>query len=165
MTATEVMERTREKGILLAPTLGRQQSEYLGPLIEREVDILARQGKLPPMPEALKEADESYTVEYDSPLSRAAKAEEASGLMRTVDYTISVVNVTQNPEPLDHFNWDVIIPELSDIHGVPERWRNDLKTIESIREGRSQATQEQQEIQAAPGAAALVKAAAVAKKA
>ncbi|TXG77589.1 phage head-tail adapter protein, partial [Candidatus Dojkabacteria bacterium] len=29
MSATEVLERTREKGILLAPTIGRQQSEYL----------------------------------------------------------------------------------------------------------------------------------------
>ena len=35
MTATEVVERTNEKGILLAPTVGRQQSEYLGPLIDR----------------------------------------------------------------------------------------------------------------------------------
>src|SRR5262249_23636017 len=33
MTATEVIERTNEKGILLAPTIGRQQSEYLGPMI------------------------------------------------------------------------------------------------------------------------------------
>jgi hypothetical protein len=31
MTATEVIERTNEKGILIAPTVGRQQSEYLGP--------------------------------------------------------------------------------------------------------------------------------------
>lgn len=30
MTAAEVVERTNEKGILLAPTVGRQQSEYLG---------------------------------------------------------------------------------------------------------------------------------------
>ena len=41
MTATEVIERTNEKGILLAPTIGRQQSEYLGPMIERELDRIA----------------------------------------------------------------------------------------------------------------------------
>ena len=39
-TATEILERAKEKGILLAPTIGRQQSEYLGPLIEREADLL-----------------------------------------------------------------------------------------------------------------------------
>ena len=51
MTATEVIERTREKGILLAPTVGRQQSEYLGPLVDREIDVLVEQGLLPPMPD------------------------------------------------------------------------------------------------------------------
>ena len=48
MTATEVLERAKEKGALLAPTMGRQQSEALGPMIERELDILARvPGALP----------------------------------------------------------------------------------------------------------------------
>ena len=44
MTATEVLERAREKGALLAPTMGRQQSEALGPMIEREIDILVECG-------------------------------------------------------------------------------------------------------------------------
>jgi hypothetical protein len=165
MTATEVMERTREKGILLAPTLGRQQSEYLGPKIDREIDILSRQGILPPMPEALKEAKGEYEAVYDSPLSRAAKAEEASGLMRTVETTLSIVNVTQNPEPLDHFNWDVIVPELADIHGVPERWRRDMKTVQALREGRAEAAEQQQQVDAAPAAAAMLKAEAAVRKA
>jgi hypothetical protein len=50
MTATEVLERAREKGMLLAPTAGRLQSEWLGPMIEREIILLARQGLLPPCP-------------------------------------------------------------------------------------------------------------------
>lgn len=165
MTATEVLERTREKGILLAPTLGRQQSEYLGPLIEREVDILSRQGLLPPMPEALREAQGEYTVQYDSPLSRAARAEEASGLMRTVETALQIANVTGNQEPLDHFDWDTIIPEISNIQGTPERWMRDIESVKAIREGRAQAAQEQQEIQAAPAAAAMMKASAAVKKA
>src|SRR5258708_33669058 len=33
MTATEALIRSQEKGMLLAPTMGRQQSEFLGPLI------------------------------------------------------------------------------------------------------------------------------------
>ena len=50
MTATEVVERAREKGALLSPTMGRQQSESLGPQIERELDLLTQQRLLPPMP-------------------------------------------------------------------------------------------------------------------
>lgn len=164
MTATEVMERTREKGILLAPTIGRQQSEYLGPLIEREIDILSRQGILPPMPDLLLEARGEYRIEYDSPLSRAQRAEEASGLMRTVETALTVVNVTQNPEPLDHFDWDVIIPEVSEIQGVPARWMRDPNMVAQMREGRAQQAQTQQMIQAGPAAAAVIKATDPARK-
>ena len=78
MTATEVIERTTEKGILLAPTVGRQQSEYLGPLIERELDLLAQMRLLDPMPPQLRErAPRIYETVYTSPLSRAARAQEA----------------------------------------------------------------------------------------
>jgi len=165
MTATEVMERTREKGILLAPTIGRQQDEYLGPMIERELDLLSRQGLLPPMPQALVEAGGEYRVIYDSPLSKAQRAEEAAGLMRTIEMTLNVVNVTQNPEPLDHFNFDIIVPEISDIQGVPARWMKDPKVVQAMRQSRAEQAQQNQDIQAAPGTAALISAASKMKKA
>lgn len=158
MTATEVMERTREKGILLAPTFGRQQSERLGPQIEREIDVLAQQGLLPPMPPILKEAGASFKVEYDSPLSRAQRAEEAAGLMRTLETALNVSNATGNMEPLDHFDWDAIVPDLSDINAVPVKWRRSVENILAIREGRAEQAQQQQMIQAAPSVAALTKA-------
>lgn len=165
MSATEVLERTREKGILLAPVLGRQQSEYLGPMIDRELDILARQGVLPPMPQMLLDAQGEYRTEYDSPLSRAQRAEEAAGLQRTIESALNIINITQDPAPMDHFNFDEIIPAVADIQGVPESWLRSKKDIDQIRAGRAQAQQVQQVTQAAPGAAALIKADAVARKA
>lgn len=164
MTATEVMERTREKGILLAPTVGRQQSEYLGPQIERELDLLIRQQLLPPMPPALLEAQGEYRVEYDSPMSRTQRAEEVSGLMRSVENTLSIVNVTQDPAPLDHYDWDKIIPEVAEIQAVPERWMRAKDDVAKIREGRQQQAQEQQMAEAAPGAAAMMNAATKAQQ-
>lgn len=164
MTATEVLERTREKGILLAPTVGRQQDEYLGPMIEREIDVLNQQGLLPPMPKALVEAKGEYTIVHDSPLSRAQRADEAAGLMRTVETALNVVNVTQNHEPLDHFNWDSIVPEIAEIQGVPHRWMRAKEEVLAIRDGRAQAQQQQAEIQAAPAQAAMIKAAAATQK-
>ena len=158
MTATEVMERAREKGVLLAPTIGRQQSEYLGPMIDREIDLLAQQGILPPMPDILKEAKGEYRLEYDSPLSRSQRAEEASGLMRTIETVLQVVNITQNQEPLDHFNWDVIVPEVSEIQAVPARWMRAGEEVAAIRQGRAQQQQQQTAIQAAPGVAAIANA-------
>jgi hypothetical protein len=78
--------------------------------------------------------------------------------MRTVESALGVVNVTGNMAPLDHFNWDAIIPDLSDINAVPARWRNDMKTIEQMRQGRAQQQQQEQMVQAAPSIAAMQKA-------
>lgn len=164
MTATEVMERTREKGILLAPTIGRQQSEYLGPLIEREIDLMMRQGLIPPPPPALIEAAGEYRVEYDSPLSRAQRAEEVAGIMRTIETTLGIVNVTQDPSPLDHFNWDAIIPEVADIQAVPIRWMRAMEEVQQMRQGRAQQQRQQQAVNALPGVAAMTKAQAVAQE-
>jgi hypothetical protein len=165
MTATEVMERVKEKGILLAPTIGRQQSEYLGPMIERELDLLAQQGLLPPMPPELIEAKGEFKITYDSPLTRAQRAEEASGVMRTIESVLQVVNITQNPEPLDHFNWDNVVPEIADIHGVPAHWLASPEEVAQRRAGRAKQAESEAAMRAAPGTAALMKAAAISKKA
>jgi hypothetical protein len=163
-TATEVMELTKEKGILIAPTMGRIQSEKLGPMIEREVDLLIQQRLMPPMPPALVEAQGEYSIEYDSPLSRAQRAEEAAGLMRTLEMALNVVNVTQNPAPLDHFKWDTIIPEVGDIHGLPLRWMTSEEELAQIRAGRAEQAETEQLTNAAPGAAAMIKATTAAQK-
>ncbi len=80
MTATEALLRAQEKGALLAPTTGRQQSELLGPIVEREIDLLARAGALPPPPAVMLERNAGYKLEYDSPLTRAMKADRGVGL-------------------------------------------------------------------------------------
>ena len=170
MSATEVIERTREKGILIAPTVGRLQSERQGPQIVRELDVLSRQigvnGKpiLPPMPEILKEAKGDYKIEYDSPLSRMARAEETAGLSRTLQMALEAVNITQDPTPMFHFNWDAIIPEVADNNAVPARWMNDPKVVEQMKAARAAQAQADAENQAAPGMAALIKAEAQAGK-
>lgn len=158
MTATEVMERTREKGILLAPTIGRQQSEYLGPMIDRELDILARQRMLPPMPQFLREAQGEYSVVYDSPITRTQKSEWASGAMRSVEMALNVANTMQDPSYLFYFNFDKIIPEVSEIQGTPSTWLNDAETVAKMKQAQAQQQQQQQEIEAMPAMAGMMKA-------
>ena len=164
MTATEVIERTNEKGILLAPTVGRQQSEYLGPLIDRELDLLARQGLLPPMPPRLREAGGEYSVQYTSPLSKAMKAQEAAGFMRTLEIGTNIANATQDPSILDAFDFDTAFPAIAEINSVPTSWMASPESVAQKKQQRAQALQRQQAIQAAPAQAAMMKAqAAVAK--
>jgi hypothetical protein len=164
MTATEVVERAREKGILIAPTVGRQETEYLGPMIEREIDVLSQQGLLPQMPDVLREAKGEYQIVHDSPLSRAQRMEEAAGVMRTIEHALTIVNATQNPEPLDFFDWDTIVPELSTINGAPARFMRSVENVAQIRQRRAEQLQIEQSIQAGPAEAAMMKAEAVANK-
>lgn len=163
MTATEVLERTREKGILLAPTVGRQESERLGPQIDRELDILSRQNQLPPMPEALKESLGEYEVTYDSPLSRAMRAEEASGVMRSISSAMEYVQATQDPTPLFYFNMRKIMPAVADIHGTPASWINDEATVDQMVQNHQRAVAQQVKSQAMPGQAAMINAGAKAR--
>jgi len=158
MTATEVLERTREKGMLLAPTMGRQQSEKLGPMIEREIDVLARQGLLPPMPPIMMEAQDQFEIEYESPMSRAQRAEEATGLFRYMEFADRVVQATGDTTPYDHIDFDEASPQMMDITAVPAKWRKSMEQIEAERKARAEAAEEEQAINAMPAAAGMVKA-------
>ncbi len=162
MTATEVMERTREKGILLAPTIGRQQSEYQGPMIDRELDILSRQGLLPPQPPLLKSAKGDYKIIYDSPISRAQKADQVSGAMRTMEAFTQYANATQDPSILHLINIDVAGPAIAEANGVPLAWMNSPQRVQAMRQNMQKQQQIEQQIRAAPAAAGVIKAKAAA---
>jgi hypothetical protein len=164
MTATEVVERINEKGILIAPDVGRQQSEYLEPMIDRELDLLVEMKKLPPMPPLLREARGEYGVVYTSPLSKMMRAQEAAGFMRTVETALNIASQMQDPSVLDTFDFDTAIPEIAYIQGTPVSWTRSKEAIARIRKGRAQAQERQQQSQEAPGQAALMKAQAVASK-
>ncbi|MFM2128459.1 MAG: hypothetical protein RL477_5 [Pseudomonadota bacterium] len=158
MTATEVVERAREKGALLSPTMGRQQSEFFGPAVERELDVLASQGLLPPKPLILQQAEDEYEIVYTNPLSRAARAEKAAGFMRWLGWASEIVGLTQDPSPLDWANWDEAMPELADITAVPALWVNSPERVAALRAGRAQQAQQQQMLDALPAAAGVMKA-------
>lgn len=158
MTATEVMEKTREKGILLAPTVGRQQSEYLGPMIERELDLLSRQGMLPKMPPILASAKGEYKIVYDSPISRTQKAEYASGATRAMEIFAQYSQITGNTDSLDIIDMHTAGPEIAEIYGTPAHWINDPEKIAEIKAAKQRQAALQASIQAGPAQAALLKA-------
>ena len=157
MTATEVIERTREKGALLSPTMGRQLSEYIGPMIEREVDLMMQQQLISPMPDILRQAAGEFVVEYDSPLSRAQKAEGISGFFRLVDWSRDYVQITGDKRPLDFLDWDAAMPEIARGQAVPTRWIKTLDAVMQMRQQQAQAAQQQQMVDAAPAISSLVK--------
>lgn len=158
MTATEVLERAREKGALLSPTMGRQESEFLGPMVERELDVLNEQGLLPPKPAILAEAEAEYEVYYDSPLSRLQRAEKGSGFARSIMSTAELVKVTGDQSLLDIYDLETAQAEMAvEIHGVPVRWMSTPEKLAGKRKARAEQIQMQQMIDAAPAAASVAK--------
>ena len=148
MTATEAMLRAQEKGMLLAPTAGRQQSEALGPMIERELDLLAMAGQLPEMPDALREAGMSYDIEYDSPISRAQRAEEGIGIVRTIEALTPLAQV--DPNVMKIINSERSARILAEVNGAPPEALNSPEEMDAIKEADAQQQQMAGLVQAAP---------------
>lgn len=155
MTATEVVERAREKGALLSPTMGRQQSESLGPMIEREIDLLQQQRLLSPMPDILRQAEGEYTIEYTSPLSRAQKAEGISGFFRVIDWAKEFIAITGDPSPLDWADFDAAMPAIMANQAVPTPWVRDANAVKGLRDARTQQAQQKMMAEAAPSIASV----------
>lgn len=155
MTATEALIRAQEKGMLLTPTMGRQQSEALGPLIERELDLLAAARELPPMPRALIEAGGEYEIVYDSPMSRMQRAEELVGVQRTMELLAPFAQI--DPTVLDIFDRDKLARLTAEVSGVPTPVLRTPEQLEQIRAERAEQEQAAMAVQAAQPIAGAMK--------
>jgi hypothetical protein len=155
MTATEALIRAQEKGQLLAPTVGRTQSEFLGPIINRELDILSAAGSLPLMPEKLQKAGGGLKAIYTSPLARLRRAEDGVAILRTLEQLAPIAQI--RPEVYDRFDPDIILDELAQINGMPERTMISMEKMVQLREERKQASQQQAALESASVAADAAK--------
>ena len=135
MSATEVLQRTEEKLRLMGPMLGRLQTELLGPMIDRVFSLLLRQGKFPEVPEVLKGM--KIKIEYESPIARAQKQLEASGILRTFDIMSSMIQV--DPTIMDGFDGDAAFKHIGmDLHGINPKLYRSQDDIDAIREQRAE---------------------------
>lgn len=146
-TATEWIERARMSGAILAPTVS-EFNRFLGQVVVREVDILARQGLVPEMPGELIEAKGEYEVQYDSPLSRAQRSEEASGFSRTLQQITPLAQI--DPSILKSFKSDDIARGLADLNGMPAAWLYSPEEMMQKMMQEQQQAQAQQLLEAAP---------------
>lgn len=162
MTATEALIRAQEKGMLLTPTMGRQQSEAIGPLIEREIDLLMQNNILPPLPAALVEAGGEYEIIYDSPMSRMQRAEELVGVQRTMELLAPFANI--DPSILDVFDKDKLAQLTAEVSGVPTPILRSSDDIIQVRQARQQAEEQASMLQSAQPLAGAMKDAAQAQQ-
>lgn len=162
MTATEVIERAREKGLLVAPIVGRHQSEKLGPMIEREIRIAQRQRKLPPLPPELVEARGEYEIEYESDATRMQKSSEVSAFTKTFEALGPFFE--SNPSLLSVFKQDEAIRASFETLGGSSRLLNTPDEYGEIQAAHARAEEEAQMAANVPVAAKGVRDLAAAKK-
>lgn len=148
MTATEALIRAQEKGAMIAPAMGRQQSEFLGPMITRELDLLANAGVLPEVPPELIDAG-GIKIDYTSPLTRAMRAEEGTAIMNTVQSLGVMAQLDRSV--LNVIDLTDAAREVAIINGCPARFLRSDEQINELVQIQTQEAQAAQVAAAAPG--------------
>ncbi len=157
MTATEIMERAKEKGQLLTPTTGRQESEALGPQIIREVHIAQRQGLLPPLPPELEEAGGEFEIVYENEAARLQRADEALAIEKTTQWAVGVAAAGGDPTVVEVIDWHESLRVLGEINGMPAKLMKDKETVKKALAAQAEAAEQQRALEMGTQVAAMAK--------
>lgn len=151
MTATEVLARDKEKGQMIAPVISRQQSEFLGPLIERELGIAQRQGLIPELPPELVEAEGEYEIEYESDATRMQRSDEVGAFVRLQE--VMGQFIAADPSILQKVNADAAMEHYGHDLGVPAKLFRSEDEMDAMRQQQAEAAQGAEVAEAMPGMA------------
>lgn len=142
MTATEVLQRTEEKTRLMAPILGRVQTEFLYPILDRVFGILNRQGKFGAAPQSLPA---QFEFEFTGAVAQSQRQTEATGFLRSVEAMSPLLEL--NPELLlENLNADLLLRETLQTFGVGMDKLSDEDDRDAARQQRAEQQQAQQQV-------------------
>lgn len=134
-TAYEISELVEQQLRMMAPLLGRLQTEFIIPCIQRSYGLLLHAGMLPPPPASIQGA----TIEIDY-VSASARAQAAK---RILDYSRFVQNVAViqpfAPDVVDGIDTDAIFQDMAILSGIPKTAVRNPEQIQEIRGARAQA--------------------------
>ena len=142
MTATEVQVRYELMQRLLGPTLGRFQSEFLNPLIERVFGIMFRNNAFLSAPEVIEGT--KIDVEYVGPLARSQRMEESLAIDRLYQLAMQVGQI--DPTIMDIIDHDEAVRMRGKLLGVPKTVMRGTDEVLEIRQARAQQQQIQQQM-------------------
>lgn len=155
MTAAEVYVRQAQVAMMLAPSMGRTQDEYLGSIVHRELQVGFDSGcfeNCGPMPRQLAMRGGSYKVNYTSPLSRASRAQEAGAITQTIQQFGEAAQI--DPDVMLRLDLDGAMQEVADINGMPAKFIRSDDEVEALKQQKQQDQATKQIAAAAPGLSA-----------
>lgn len=139
MTQLEVSQRVQEQMRFMGPLVGRQQPEFLRPLINRIIDIINTNdtegviiGDIPPELEGIE-----LDVAYSSPVARAQRVGEAQSLTQAFQASVPIFQIDQNAQDL--IDGDEWVKEQFKVFGATTRVLRGSREVEEIRQARAQA--------------------------
>lgn len=161
MTATEIIEKTGEKSILLGPKVGRMDRSLLNPTHERIFRIALDERWLPEPPAVLMESDGRIDIEYIGPLAQAQKRMFET---RNFDIVVAKLRALAEAEAMGQAGGRVMaVVKFEDAarrimreNDWPEDEINGPEAVEAKAQAQAQAQQAQMELEIAKGAADAV---------
>lgn len=144
MTATEIEARLSQLRSMLAPILGRLQSEFLQPFIARVYSLLLASGAIDAPPEELVRAG-AVNIRYVSPLARQQRAGEVQVMDRMEADLLNTATATQDPAVLDLYDWEEAKREKARLLGVPLKLLRSNADVRRRREARAEQMQAAQQ--------------------
>jgi hypothetical protein len=134
MTAAEVQIRNEEQMRMMAPMVGRIETEALNPLINIVYQILLKYNRLPEI--AGLGIPENINPEYVSPLSRAQKSGQINAIEQVLGFfqRSGIVNIA--PDIYDNMDWDECFKLFFDLKGAPQSLLKSEQEIMQIRQQR-----------------------------
>lgn len=155
MTATEVLQRQEDRMRLIAPMVGRMQSEFLGPIIQRVFAIAMRRGMIDPPPVDLREVG-GLRIDYTSPVVQAQKNVRLFSLVRLFESISPLAQV--KPEILDNLDADGTFRWMHHLLDAPMEALLRPEQVKQLRDQRNQAQTTMMEAEALKNAGSGVKA-------
>jgi hypothetical protein len=157
MSATEVLERKGEKSSFLSTGIGDLQLQ-LATMIEREIDILSRNGKLPQPPQELIDrfgGAVRFSISYDTELSRLQKAGQISAQQRWFQETMAYAQADQSVVQM--VNFEELVKASHEGNMLPSKLLFEGEELEARRQAAAEQQQQQQLLEAAPAAAGAIR--------
>jgi hypothetical protein len=140
ITATEVERRLELMQQVLGPVVGRLETEYLAPLVQRALRILHRANQLAPIPPKLMEFIEAqggieFSIKYEGPLARSQRQADIAAVERFLTLITPAAQV--QPTIIDNIDWDEMARFLADTTGVPQKLILAAMKVKQIRDDRA----------------------------
>jgi hypothetical protein len=145
MTAVEVEVRQQQNRVVLGPTFGLFNNEFLAIMIERVLDLIAGMIKedgstlLPVAPQVIQ--GKRLKLKFINPLAKAQRLHEVEGVSKVIGTAMNWSQV--KPEVVDNIDFDTSIRILQDVSGSPSSMMYPKDDVKKMRAARAQAQAEQ----------------------